>query len=139
MYSHFSRFSRSSGNPEYYYSWTDKISLIVPFIAAFPKFWDKKAKATTKVPLHEPPKRSFSNSIASDIQNNIQTTDEKFTRVDLFLTDTKNSHLQPYSQSRRLLSYLPFPAEWKNVNGEPPYRTTSRPRSVRRAVRRLCE
>ena len=27
-----------------------------------------------------------------------------------------------------------------NVNGEPPYRTTSRPRSVRRqAVRRLCE
>ena len=48
--------------------------------------------------------------------------------------------LQPYSQSRRLLSYRPFPAERKNVNGEPPYRTTSRPRSVRRqAVRRLCE
>ena len=48
--------------------------------------------------------------------------------------------LQPYSQSRRLLSYRPFPEERKNVNGELPYRTTSRSRSVQRqAVRRLCE
>ena len=38
--------------------------------------------------------------------------------------------LQRYSQSHRLLSYWPFPAERKNVYGEPPYRTVSRGHSV---------
>ena len=33
--------------------------------------------------------------------------------------------LQCYSQSRRLLSYWPFPAERKNVYGDPPYRMVS--------------
>ena len=48
--------------------------------------------------------------------------------------------LQRYSQSRRLLSYRPFPAERKNVYGELPYRMVSRGRSVwQQAVRRLCE
>ena len=47
---------------------------------------------------------------------------------------------QHCSQIHRLLSYRPFPAEWKNVYGEPSYRTVSRGHSVpRQAVRRLCE
>ena len=120
-------FSQRSHHKEHRYQ-----TIIAFYFTLLEKYW-KILKSERSAPFQLSLKCNFRTKNCATREPTLNWLHRNFSTFLIYL-------LQPYSQSHWLLSYRPFPAERKNVYGEPLYRTTSRPCSVwQQAIQQLCE